>query len=75
MATGTPSILDDPIAQLLPNGEANTPSEAERIYLERHVDEVFGLVNSPLTEEEFRSHPLIQLLFSYGSRGCEDSLR
>ena len=75
MATGTPGILDDPIAQLLLSGEANTPSEAERLYLERHLDEVLGLVNSPLSEDEFRSHPLIQLLFSHGSRGWEDSLR
>jgi hypothetical protein len=33
MGTGTPGILDDPIAQLLLNGEVKTPSEAERLYL------------------------------------------
>jgi len=36
------SILDDPIAQLLLNGEAENPSAAERLYLERHLDEVFA---------------------------------
>ena len=69
------SILDDPIAQSLLNGEASTPSEAERKYLEAHLDEVLQLVQSPLSDEEFRRHPLIALLFSHGSRGWEDSLR
>ena len=69
------SILDDPVAQLLLNGEASTPSEAERLYLERHLDEVLRLVQSPLSDEEFREHPLIRMLFSHGSRGWEDSLR
>jgi hypothetical protein len=75
MGTSMPGILDDPIAQLLLNGEARTPSEAERLYLERHLDDVLQLVNSPLTEEKFRGYPLIQLLFSHGSRGWEDSMR
>ena len=75
MNSGTGSILDDPIAQLLLNGQASTPSEAERLYLEAHLDEVLRLVQSPLSEDEFRSHPLIILLFSHGSRGWEDSLR
>lgn len=75
MDAGGKSILDDPIAQLLLNGEARTASEAERKYLESHLDEVLQLVRSPLSEEEFRRHPLIALLFSHGSRGWEDSLR
>ena len=69
------SILDDPVAQLLLDGQATTPSEAERKYLENNLDEVFRLVESPLSEDEFRRHPLIVLLFSHGSRGWEDSLR
>ena len=73
-SSGT-SILDDPVAQLLLNGKASTPSEAEHQYLESHLDEVLRLVQSPLSEEEFRRHPLIALLFSHGSRGWEDSLR
>ena len=69
------SILDDPVAQLLLNGQATTPSEAERQYLESHLDEVLRLVESSLSDEEFRRHPLIAMLFSHGSRGWEDSLR
>lgn len=75
MQDSTTSILDDPVAQLLLSGEASTPSEAERLYLERHLDEILWLVQSPLSEEEFRRHPLIAMLFSHGSRGWEDSLR
>jgi hypothetical protein len=75
MAKPGPSILDDPVAQLLLRGEAATPSEAERRYLERHLDDVLLLVESPLSDEEFRRHPLIAMLFSHGSRGWEDSLR
>ena len=75
MPSGNDNILDDPIAQLLLNGQASTPSEAERQYLESHLDEVLLLVEGPLSEEEFRRHPLIALLFSHGSRGWEDSLR
>jgi len=75
METAAKTILGDPIAQLLLNGEASTPSEAERRYLESHLDDVLNLVQSTLSEEEFRRHPLIALLFSHGSRGWEDSLR
>ncbi len=69
------SVLDDPIARLLLEGRARTPSEAERLYLESHLDEVWQLIQSRLSDEEFRRHPLIALLFSHGSRGWEDSLR
>jgi hypothetical protein len=75
MEARTESILDDPVAQLLLSGEARTPSEAERLDRERHLDAILGLVRSPLTDEEFRRHPLIQALFSPGSRGWEDSVR
>jgi hypothetical protein len=75
MKPGAKSILDDPVAQLLLNGQASTPSEAERQYVETHLDEVLRLVQSPLSDEEFRRHPLIAMLFSHGSRGWEDSLR
>jgi hypothetical protein len=75
MEAQVPSILDDPVAQLLLSGEADNPSTAERLYLERHLEEVYVLVDGPLTDEEFRRHPLIILLFSHGSRGWEDSLR
>jgi hypothetical protein len=75
MQDSVSSVLDDPVAQLLLSGEADNPSAAERLYLERHLEEVLDLVQSPLSEEEFRQHPLIALLFSHGSRGWEDSLR
>jgi len=35
---------------------------------------VAQLVASPLTDAEFRRHPLIALLLARGSRGSEDSL-
>ena len=69
------NILSDPVARLLLDGRAATPSEAEQHYLEENLDEVLRLVQSPLSEEEFRRHPLITILFSHGSRGWEDSLR
>ncbi len=75
MESNKDSILDDPVAQLLLNGQARTPSEAERIYLESHLEEVLSLVQGPLSDEEFRRHPLILVLFSHGSRGWEDSVR
>jgi hypothetical protein len=36
---------------------------------------VLQLVASPLSDGEFRDHPLIRLLLSHGSRPSEDSLR
>ena len=75
MESGADSILADPVAQFLLTGQASTPSEAERQYLESHLDEVIQLMQSPLSEEEFRRHPLIALLFSHGSRGWEDSVK
>ncbi len=75
MPSGNDGILDDPVEQLLLDGQAGTPSETEPQYLESHLDEVLRLVESPLSEQEFRRHPLIALLLSHGSRGWEDSLR
>ncbi|MGH7856120.1 MAG: hypothetical protein ACREQY_02235 [Candidatus Binatia bacterium] len=65
----------DPVADLIVAGEARTVDEAEELYLDRHLAEVLRLVESPLTEEEFRRHPLVVLLLSRGSRGWEDSIR
>ena len=74
----TVSILDDPVAQLLLSGQASNPSEAERLYLEQNYDQVLAellrLVDSPLSDEEFRRHPLVMMLLSHGSRDWEDSL-
>lgn len=64
----------DPVADLILRGEAATVDEAEEIYLDRHIGEVVRLVESTLSDDDFRRHPLIALLLSRGSRGFEDSL-
>ena len=66
--------FDDPIVQMLLRGEAKTVSEAEEKYLDANLRQVIDLVESPLSDEEFRNHPLIALLFSHGSRDWEDSV-
>jgi len=68
------SLMDDPIVQLLLSGRVETAWEAERLYLDEHIHEVVALVNSSLSDEEFRQHPLIAILLSHGSRGWEDSI-
>jgi hypothetical protein len=75
MAFDSEKALEQEIASLLISGEAADPSQAERLFLERHLQDVIDLVNGPLSDFEFRRHPLISLLFSHGSRGFEDSLR
>jgi len=64
----------DPVAALILAGRASTVDEAEELYLDEHLDEVVRLVDSDLSEEEFRRHPLITLLLARGSRPSEDSL-
>jgi len=64
----------DPVVQLLLDGRAESLQEAQELYLNEHLHEVFDLVLSPLSDDEFRRHPLISLLLSCGSRGYEDSL-
>jgi hypothetical protein len=64
----------DPVADLILRGEATTVDEAEEIYLDQHLAEVVRLVESTLSDDDFRRHPLIALLLSRGSRGFEDSL-
>ena len=65
---------EDPVVAMLPLGEDDTASEAEARYLDAHLAEIVKLVNSPLSEEEFRRHPLIQMLFAYAGREWEDSI-
>ncbi len=65
----------DPIVELLLSERASTAYEAEEIYLDEHLKDVVALVESPLSDEEFRRHPLIMMLMAHGSRGYEDSLR
>jgi hypothetical protein len=64
----------DPVVDLILGGRASTVDEAEELYLEEHLDDVFRLVESDLSEEEFRRHPLITLLLARGSRPPEDAL-
>jgi hypothetical protein len=55
-------------------GEADTVTDAEEKYLNANIDQVIALVEGPLSDEEFREHPLITLLLSHGSRDWEDSV-
>ena len=64
----------DPVVEMLLREEASNPSEAEARYLDAHIEDIVELVKSSLTEEEFRRHPLIMMLFAHGSREWEDSL-
>lgn len=66
---------DDPVTALLLRGEAGTVVEAENRFLDTSLPAVAELVNSPLSDAEFRRHPLIVMLLSHGSRPWEDSLR
>jgi hypothetical protein len=74
-ANVTPDSVSQGVIDLLLNGEAQTADEAEALYLDRHLADVVALVRAPLSEAEFRRHPLIALLLSHGSRGWEDSLQ
>ena len=64
----------DPIVAMLLAGEAESVSEAEELYLDRHLAEVVTLVESSMSDREFREQLLIALLFAHGSRAWEDSL-
>ena len=70
----TPQRPMDPIVEMILAGKAQSASEAEELYLDGHLAEVVALVEGPLSDREFREHPLISLLFAHGSRGFEDSL-
>jgi hypothetical protein len=60
--------------RLLLNGQAQTIDEAEEMYLDASLPEIYALLASPLSDEELTAHPLITLLLARGSRGWEDSL-
>jgi hypothetical protein len=68
------ALTADPVIELLLSGRASTAEEAEELYLDASIPDVIRLAASDLTDAEFRSHPLIQLLLAHGSRGREDSL-
>ena len=64
----------DPIADLLAAGIHSDVDVAEEAYLDDHLAEIVTLVESSLSDEDFRRHPLVSLLLARGSRGWEDSL-
>jgi hypothetical protein len=68
-------LTGDPVADLILRGQADTVEQASELYLDRSLDEIVRLVDSALSDEEFRRHPLIMLLMARGSRDFEDSLR
>jgi hypothetical protein len=66
--------IENEIMEILLSGQAVEASAAERLFLERHVDDVARLAMEPISDDEFRSNPLIVLLMMHGSRTWEDSL-
>jgi hypothetical protein len=64
----------DPVVAMLVEGKAQTLEGAQERYLSEHLEDVIALVRGPLSDAEFRRHPLILLLLACGSRGWEDSL-
>ena len=68
------SLSNDPVAQLLLAGKAQTLREAEEMYLKTCLPEVVRLLESGLSDEELGRHPLMQMLRSHGSRGWEESV-
>jgi hypothetical protein len=72
--TGIPQIDDDPVIWLLWTGQAKTLHEAEEMYLDASLPEVYRLLASDLSDDELANHPLMLMMRSHGSRGWEDSL-
>jgi hypothetical protein len=67
-------LSNDPVAQLLLRGEAETLREAEERYLDSCLPEVVRLLESGLSDEELGRHPLMRMLRAHGSRGWEESV-
>jgi hypothetical protein len=67
-------LTNDPVAQLLLSGRAETLREAEELYLDSCLPEVVRLLQSGLSDEELGQHPLMQMLRSHGSRGWEEAV-
>jgi hypothetical protein len=72
--TDIPGVTDDPVIQLLLSGQAATLDEAEEMYLDASLPEVYELLRRPATDQDLMEHPLFRLLIIRGSRGWEDSL-
>lgn len=67
-------LSNDPVAQLLLRGEAETVREAEELYLNSCLPEVVRLLQSGLSDEELGRHPLMRMLRAHGSRGWEEAV-
>jgi hypothetical protein len=67
-------LSNDPVAQLLLRGEAQTLREAEELYLDSCMPEVVRLLQSELSDEELGRHPLMRMLRAHGSRGWEEAV-
>jgi hypothetical protein len=67
-------LLNDPVAQLLLRGQAETLREAEELYLDSCLSEVVWLLQSGLSGEELGRHLLMRMLRANGSRGWEEAV-
>lgn len=67
-------LSNDPVAQLLLRGEAQTLREAEELYLDSCLPEVVRLLQSGLSDEVLGRHPLMRMLRAHGSRGWEEAV-
>ena len=66
------SPMQSEIDELLLSGRASTMAEAERMFLDAHLEEI-AMLAGRLTDEEFDRHELVRLLLAHGSRPWEDS--
>jgi hypothetical protein len=69
-----PGITDNPVLRLILEGRAATLHEAEELFFNESLGEIFRLIGSPIDNKTLLEHPLMQLLAMHGSRGWEDSL-
>jgi len=60
--TTSPDVESDPILRLIATGEAGTLWEAEELYLDRSLPEIYRLFGGELTDDELLKHPLMHLL-------------
>jgi hypothetical protein len=71
---GGAALDDDPVAQLLLSGRAETFEAAEDQYLDENLPLIYNLLAGPMSNEELLQHPIFQMLYFRSSRGWEDSL-
>ena len=75
LLTGIAEIDQDPVMRLLLQGKATTVAEAQEMALETNLSEIIRVIESPISDDEFLKHPLVELLLRRGSRPWEDALR